>query len=98
MCLLLYTNYFSVKIVFSIIYSTHSIILVILFVFLIFRMTIDFYYTLGSPPCRSVLLTAKALGLELNLKPLELHHGEHLKPEFVKVKFIINLHFTDVST
>jgi len=31
-------------------------------------------------------LTAKALGLELNLKPLDLHHGEHLKPEFVKVR------------
>lgn len=51
-----------------------------------FRMPIDFYYTPGSPPCRTVLLTAKALGLELNLKPLDLHHGEHLKPEFVKVR------------
>lgn len=50
-------------------------------------MPIDFYYTPGSPPCRSVLLTAKALGLELNLKTLDLHHGEHMKPEFLKVSF-----------
>lgn len=50
-------------------------------------MPIDFYYTPGSPPCRSVLLTAKALGLELNLKTLDLHHGEHMKPEFIKVSF-----------
>ncbi|XP_050435654.1 glutathione S-transferase 1-like [Adelges cooleyi] len=48
-------------------------------------MTVDFYYTPGSPPCRAVLLAAKAIGLELNLKPLDLHHGEHLKPEFVKI-------------
>lgn len=51
-------------------------------------MPIDFYYTPGSPPCRSVLLTAKALGLELNLKTLDLHHGEHMKPEFLKVSFL----------
>ncbi|XP_025204059.1 glutathione S-transferase 1-1-like [Melanaphis sacchari] len=48
-------------------------------------MPIDFYYTPGSPPCRSVLLTAKALGLDLNLKTLDLHHGEHMKPEFIKI-------------
>lgn len=57
-------------------------------------MPIDFYYTPGSPPCRSVLLTAKALGLELNLKTLDLHHGEHLKPEFVKVNFRKNLFYS----
>jgi len=48
-------------------------------------MTIDFYYTPGSSPCRSVLLTAKALGLELNLKPMDLHHNDHMKPEFLKI-------------
>lgn len=48
-------------------------------------MTVDFYYTPGSPPCRAVMLTAKALGLEMNMKLLDLHHGEHMKPEFVKV-------------
>lgn len=48
-------------------------------------MTIDFYYTPGSSPCRAVLLTAKALGVELNLKPMNLMKGEHLTPEFLKI-------------
>uniref|UniRef100_A0A2S2QC86 Glutathione S-transferase 1 n=1 Tax=Sipha flava TaxID=143950 RepID=A0A2S2QC86_9HEMI len=51
----------------------------------IIRMPVDFYYTPGSPPCRAVMLCAKALGLEMNMKLLDLHHGEHLKPEFVKI-------------
>lgn len=48
-------------------------------------MTIDFYYTPGSAPCRSVLLTAKALGVNLNLKELDLMKGEHLQADFVKI-------------
>ncbi|KAF7272767.1 glutathione S-transferase D1-like [Rhynchophorus ferrugineus] len=48
-------------------------------------MTIDFYYLPGSAPCRSVLLTAKALGLDLNLKLTNLQAGEHLTPEFLKI-------------
>jgi glutathione S-transferase len=46
-------------------------------------MTIDLYYSLCSPPCRSVLLVAKALGVELNLKPLK--EKENTTPEFLKV-------------
>lgn len=38
-----------------------------------------------SPPGRSVELTAKALGLELEIKPINLIAGDHLKPEFVKL-------------
>jgi len=49
------------------------------------EMGLDFYYTPGSAPCRSVLLAAKALGVDLNLKQLDLMKGEHLKPEFVKI-------------
>ncbi|XP_011193458.1 glutathione S-transferase 1-1 [Zeugodacus cucurbitae] len=45
----------------------------------------DFYYLPGSAPCRSVLLTAKALGIELNKKLLNLQAGEHLTPEFLKI-------------
>ncbi|XKL62081.1 hypothetical protein PGB90_001914 [Kerria lacca] len=48
-------------------------------------MGIDLYYTPGSAPCRSILLTAKALGLDLNLKLVNLFEGEHLKPEFLKL-------------
>ncbi|XP_066140926.1 glutathione S-transferase 1-like [Euwallacea fornicatus] len=48
-------------------------------------MTIDFYYLPGSAPCRAVQLTAKALGLDLNLKATDLMAGEHLTPEFIKL-------------
>ncbi|XP_063242968.1 glutathione S-transferase 1-1-like [Bacillus rossius redtenbacheri] len=48
-------------------------------------MTIDLHYILASGPCRSVMLTAKAIGVELNLKPCDLFSGEHLKPEFIKM-------------
>uniref|UniRef100_A0A1I8NQE5 Glutathione S-transferase 1-1 n=1 Tax=Stomoxys calcitrans TaxID=35570 RepID=A0A1I8NQE5_STOCA len=45
----------------------------------------DFYYMPLSPPCRSVLMTAKAVGVELNKKYLNLMAGEHMKPEFLKI-------------
>lgn len=48
-------------------------------------MTIDFYYMPASGPCRIVLLAAKAIGVDLNLKLTNLMAGEHLKPEFLKV-------------
>jgi glutathione S-transferase len=48
-------------------------------------MPLDFYYTLTSPPCRSVLLLAKTLELELNLKKLDLLKKEQHTPEFLKV-------------
>ncbi|KAF2885297.1 hypothetical protein ILUMI_20885 [Ignelater luminosus] len=48
-------------------------------------MTIDLYYLPGSAPCRAVLLAAKAAGVELNLKFLDLMKGEHLTPEFIKI-------------
>ncbi|BES94429.1 glutathione S-transferase [Nesidiocoris tenuis] len=48
-------------------------------------MTIDFYYSLPSAPCRSVLLAAKAIGLDLNLKLMDLMKGEHMTPEFIKI-------------
>ncbi|KAL5283276.1 GstD1.2 family protein [Megaselia abdita] len=45
----------------------------------------DFYYHAGSPPCRSTFMVAKSLGLELNLKYMNLLTGDHLKPEFVAI-------------
>jgi glutathione S-transferase len=48
-------------------------------------MAIDLYYMLESPPCRTVLMVAKHLNIELNLKNVDLEKGEHLKEEFVKV-------------
>ena len=49
-------------------------------------MPIDFYQFLGSPPCRAVALTAAALGIEMNFKPVNLLNREQLKPEFLKVR------------
>ncbi|XP_073845224.1 glutathione S-transferase 1-like [Musca autumnalis] len=43
------------------------------------------YYTPGSPPCSSVMLCAGALGLELDLKAINLKDGDHLTPEFLKM-------------
>lgn len=48
-------------------------------------MPIDLYYIPASAPCRAVRLTAAAVGVELNLKLLDLMAGEHLKPEFLKI-------------
>lgn len=39
----------------------------------------------ASAPCRSIIMLAKELGIELNLKHLDLSNGEQLKPEFLAV-------------
>lgn len=51
-------------------------------------MTIDLYYLPGSAPCRAVLMTAKAVGVELNLKLVNLMNGEHMTPEYLKVSIL----------
>ncbi|EDW08765.1 glutathione S-transferase 1 [Drosophila mojavensis] len=43
------------------------------------------YYAPRSPPCRSVLLTAAALGLELDLRIVNVKAGEHMTEEFLKL-------------
>ncbi|XP_070072552.1 glutathione S-transferase D2-like [Drosophila takahashii] len=45
----------------------------------------DFYYMSGSGGCRTVMMVAKALGLELNKKFVNTMEGDQLKPEFVKI-------------
>lgn len=42
------------------------------------------YYATLSPPSRTVLLTAKEIGLELDLRPISLFKNEHLTHDFVK--------------
>lgn len=49
------------------------------------KMPIDLYHIPGSPPCHTVRLVASALGVELNLKFVDLLENEHNKPEFLKV-------------
>lgn len=52
-------------------------------------MVIKLYYLDVSPPVRSVLLTAKALDLELHLIAVNLLAGEHKSAEFKKVLFLV---------
>lgn len=49
-------------------------------------MGLDLYNFPPSGPCRAVQMTAKAIGVELNLKSTNLLAGEHLTPEYLKVK------------
>jgi len=48
-------------------------------------MPLDLYYVPASAPCRAVLLTANVVGVQLNLKNVDLSKGEHLTPEFIQV-------------
>jgi len=48
-------------------------------------MPIDCYYLPPSPPCRTVMLLAKALGIHFNYKIVNVPKGEHLTPEFLQV-------------
>lgn len=43
------------------------------------------YYHILSPPARAVLLTAAAMGIDLELKEVNLIDKENLSPEFIKV-------------
>ncbi|XP_030370106.1 glutathione S-transferase D7 [Scaptodrosophila lebanonensis] len=43
------------------------------------------YYLPPSPPCRTILLLAKMLDLELDLKIINILEGEQLKPDFVAI-------------
>ncbi|XP_068157672.1 glutathione S-transferase D5-like [Drosophila tropicalis] len=45
----------------------------------------DLYYSNTSSANRSVLMVAKALGLKLNVKVLNVQRGDQLKPEFVRI-------------
>ncbi|KAI7815122.1 glutathione S-transferase, partial [Rhyzopertha dominica] len=47
--------------------------------------SIDLYSFPPSPPCRAVLLLAKAIGLKLNVKTVNVMAGETRTPEFIKL-------------
>lgn len=49
-------------------------------------MTIDFYFFPVSPPCRTVMMIGKALGIHFNYIKVNLMKGDHMKPDFVKVE------------
>jgi glutathione S-transferase len=48
-------------------------------------MPIQLYYMDISSPCRSVMLVAEAIGLELELIETNILIGEHLTPEYEQV-------------
>ena len=52
-------------------------------------MPIELYQARLSGPSRAVLMTIKQLGLDVELKDIDLTEDEQLKPEFVKVNLII---------
>lgn len=45
----------------------------------------DLYYMDESTPCRAVMMTAKCIGIDLNLKYVDLEHNEQMNPEFLKI-------------
>ncbi|CRL07089.1 CLUMA_CG020088, isoform A [Clunio marinus] len=46
----------------------------------------DLYYTPLSPPCRSVLMLGKALGIRMHLKAMDMaEKKDHMTPEFLKL-------------
>ncbi|CAG2167956.1 unnamed protein product [Oppiella nova] len=48
-------------------------------------MPIHIYATRYSPPCRAVLMTAKQLNIDLNLKTIHLNEGQHLTEDYLKI-------------
>ncbi|KAH8311608.1 hypothetical protein KR044_007218 [Drosophila immigrans] len=46
----------------------------------------DFYYRPGSAPCRAVIMTAKAIGIEFDkLVFINTRAGDQLKPDYLKI-------------
>ena len=43
------------------------------------------YSTISSPPCRAVLMTAEALGIELEIRETNFIYRDQFNPEFLKV-------------
>ncbi|OXU27608.1 hypothetical protein TSAR_013962 [Trichomalopsis sarcophagae] len=48
-------------------------------------MTVVLYYMPHSPPCRSVMMVAKHLGVQFNLKFISIPQLEQLKPSFLEI-------------
>lgn len=46
---------------------------------------VSLYYTIMSPPSRTILTVAEAIGLDLEKNNVDLFKGEHLTPEYLKV-------------
>lgn len=64
-------------------------------------MVLDLYYIPESAQCRAVQMLAKALGIKLNLKNLNLLTDDQSKSDINQVSFLLNkknsIHFTHNS-
>lgn len=52
-------------------------------------MPLDLYCNIVAPFCRSVILLAEALEVELNFIEINVLKKEQFKPEFLAVSFIV---------
>ncbi|KAB7495028.1 Glutathione S-transferase 1, isoform C, partial [Armadillidium nasatum] len=48
-------------------------------------MTIDFYWSKGSPRSQAALLTIRALELDVNFKEVKMYEGEQVKTKFLSI-------------
>lgn len=48
-------------------------------------MSIELYQFAPSPPCRMVRLLAEHLGVEFDIKDVNLFKGEHMQEDFIQV-------------
>lgn len=59
-------------------------------------MLIDLYGNGASAPCRSVLLTAKTLGVAINMIQTKPMSPDVEKPDFIKVgTYVVNFHYAE---
>ncbi|XP_077286218.1 glutathione S-transferase 1-like [Arctopsyche grandis] len=49
------------------------------------KMPIDLYYLTPSAPCRAAMMTARIVGVELNLKVCNIMEGDHMKEDYGKM-------------
>lgn len=52
----------------------------------------NLYYLPPSPPCRSVLLLGRILGVDFSLKMINIQEGDHMKKDFLEVKCLTYRH------
>lgn len=50
------------------------------------------YYNVMSPPSRAVTFVGKAIGIEFNITHINIGKGDHLTPEYLKVKQAAKCH------
>ncbi|XP_015172883.1 PREDICTED: glutathione S-transferase 1-like [Polistes dominula] len=46
---------------------------------------VTLYSTIASPPCRAVLMVGAAVGVDFDIKEINLHNGDHRKEDFIKI-------------